>query len=105
MGTLRFVVGSVGLIILTLLVVFGIAVAVGLMRVPLMDIQREGTQRTQQYVETKQTFLLALLQDYEQAEDDSGRQIAIRDRICSESTLIPNSEHPSSVAAFVSRHC
>lgn len=88
-----------------LLLIFLLAVVLGLMRLPLMNINREVTQHSQQYVETKRSLLLSLIQDYEQVEGQDGRQIAIANRICEESTLIPHDELPASVASFVSRHC
>lgn len=105
MATAKSLGAWIGLFALGLVLVFTVAIIFGLMRIPLMDIQREGTQRTQQYVETQQGLLLTLITDYEQAEEDSGRQISIKNRICQVSTLIQPSEYPPSVAQFVSTNC
>lgn len=96
---------GIGALIGALLLIFFLAVVFGLMRLPLMNIDREVTQHSQQYVETKRSLLLSLIQDFEQADGEEGRRTAIANRVCEEATLIPADEHPASVAAFVSRHC
>lgn len=95
----------IGATIFVLLLLTLVAVWLGVIRIPLMNLQREVNQNSQQYVETKRSLLLALLSDYEQAEGEEGRQAALANRICEEASLIQSSEWPSSVAAFASRHC
>ena len=93
----------IAIVIFTLVLVFGIAVAAGLMRLPLMNINREVTQHSQEYVETKRSLLLTLITDAD-AASDAGQKIAIINRFCEEYSYV-DFDVPQSVHSYAGRNC
>ena len=91
--------GLVSVIVL----IFVLAVVFGLMRLPLMNINREVTQHSQQYVETKRSLLLSLIADAEGAQT-SEQRVAITNRFCEEYSYV-DFDVPSSVRGFASANC
>jgi hypothetical protein len=70
-------------------------------------IERETTQQSRQYVESKQTFLLGLTQDVRRLEAEKGSEAQISatiDRMETEAALLPASEVPPSVTATLARY-
>lgn len=90
-------------LVVTLALVFFVAVAFGLMRLPLMNINREVTQHSQQYVETKRSLLLSLIADAESAPTGPQRTAAIN-RFCEEYGYV-DFDVPTSVRGFASVNC
>lgn len=99
----RWVLSSIVALVLIMVIGFGVAVATGLMRLPLMNINREVVQHSQQYVETKRSLLLSLIVDAESATDD-GTRIAITNRFCEEYSFV-DFDVPDSVYAYAVRNC
>ena len=82
-----------------------------------LDIQREATQHSQPYVETKVSLLHKLVTDWYQldaeiAEIDivdikkakTAQQVNLVNRIKSEAELIPYSQVPDSIKTFIAKH-
>lgn len=86
-----------------------------------MNIQRETTQHSQQYVETKVNLLNKLLSDWSQLDAEiaelktgegnedittakQAQQKNIVSRIRTEAGMIPSSQVPSDVKTFMSEH-
>ena len=95
--------GIIGGIIAALIILFFIAVALGAMRLPLMNINREVTQHSQQYVETKRSLLFSLITDAESAQTPEQR-VAVINRFCEEYSYV-DFDVPSSTRAFASANC
>jgi hypothetical protein len=95
--------GTIVAIVFVMVLVFGIAVATGVMRLPLINIEREVTQHSQEYIETKRSLLLSLIADAESAQT-SEQKVAIVNRFCEEYSYV-DFDVPSSVSAYAARNC
>lgn len=93
----------VAVVVFAMVLLFGVAVATGLMRLPLMNINREVTQHSQQYVETKRSLLLSLIADAESAQTP-GQGVAITNRFCEEYGYV-DFDVPDSIHAYAARNC
>lgn len=94
----------VAVLTFVLLVGFGIALATGLARLPLTNIDRIVTQHTLQYVQTHQKVVLDYLADYTVATDDAHKNAAAL-QLCSEAAFLDPSEYPIQAQSFISIHC
>lgn len=90
-------------LVIALVVMFFIAVAFGAMRLPLMNIDREVNQRSQQYVETKRSLLFSLISDAESAQT-SEQRLAVVNRFCEEYSYV-DFDVPPTTRAFASANC
>lgn len=95
-----WILGGIG----ALLLIFVLGVAFGYMQLPWMNIQRQVTTHSLQYVQTHQTMMLDYLADYERATDDAHKNAA-QIEICQQSALLDQSEWPAQAEAFISTHC
>lgn len=86
-----------------LVIGFGIAVATGLMQLPLMNIQRQVTTHSQQYIQTHQTMLMGWYADYQSGDD--AHKAAAKTEICTNVVLLDKTEWPTQIEAFVSQNC
>jgi hypothetical protein len=94
----------VGSFVLVLAVIFVTGVALGYMQLPWMNIQRQVTTHSLQYVQTHQTMMLDYLADYQRAADDPHRNAA-EIELCQQAALLDRSEWPAQAEAFISTHC
>jgi len=103
MGILKGVLMSIAGLFVSLTLILALGIAFGLMQLPWMNIQREVTQHSQQYVETKRSLLLSLIADAEGAQTPE-QKIAITNRFCEEYSYV-DFDVPSSVDVFAGRNC
>lgn len=87
----------------SLLVLFLILVALGFMRLPLMNIDREVTQHSQQYIETKRSLLLSLIADAKSAQSPE-HEIAITNRFCEEYEYV-DFDVPNTIHIYAAANC
>ena len=91
------------LIIIALTLYFFISVAFLGMKLPFMNINREVTQHSQEYVETKRSLLLSLIVDAESAQTPE-QKIALINRFCEEYSYV-DFDVSSSVNIFAGKNC
>ena len=86
-----------------LFVVSVVALYLGWLRLPLMNIQREVTTHSQQYVQTHQTMMLDYYADYKRG--DAAHKEAATLEICAQAALLDAPEWPSQVVPFIAENC
>lgn len=74
----------------------------GFLRQEQMDVNREITQHSQQYIETKRSLLLSLVVDAEAASGD--QRSAIVHRFCEEYSFV-DFDVPATVDEYAGRNC
>lgn len=101
--------------IILIILIAGAAITAAV-RPTFMDWRREAIQHSNEYVESKATLLLGLVEDWNELEVDlaspdasdallgakRNQQVAIAARISSEVERLPDSEVPPSVLTFLS---
>lgn len=96
---------TVGL--LAVLCAFGVAVVIGL---PIAlkwgrDVDREVTQHSRAYIESKVQLLNGLMTDHADPQATDGQRAAIVDAFCFQVTLLLPEERPDNVVRFQTAHC
>jgi hypothetical protein len=99
---LGVVIAVIGGFIIILLLTLGSLYIGGFFKQVNMDINREVTQHSQQYIETKRSLLLSLIADAESAQ--GGQKIAIVNRFCEEYSYV-DFDVPSDVHSYAARNC
>lgn len=95
----------IGGIVLAVALVAAIAVAAPTVLKWGADVNREVTQHSQAYVESKTQLLNGLITDYEDPAATSGQKAAIVNEFCYQTTLLLASERPANVVRFQTAHC
>ncbi len=68
-----------------------------------MNIQRQVTQQSLQYVQSHQEQLMQYWSDYQTG--DAAHQAADKTLICQQAPLLDKSQWPAQITAFVSQNC
>lgn len=87
----------------TLVLIVFLSVFFGLLQLPLMNINREVTTHSQQYIQTKQTMLLDFYSDFQSG--DPAHQAAAKTEICAQSALLEPQFWPQQVVPFINLNC
>ena len=102
MRVIGYIATAIVVVILFGAISYGALFVGGFFRQTNMDINREITQHSQQYIETKRSLLLSLIADAESIE--GAQKIAILERFCTEYQFV-DFDVPSSVHQYAGRNC
>lgn len=69
------------------------------------NVNREITQHSQSYVESKTQLLMGLITDYEDPKATVGQKTAIVNEFCYQVTLLTPEERPAPIVRFQASHC
>lgn len=95
-------------IIVTLILVIalasGLMIWAGVMQFPLVQIQRQVTTQSLQYIQSHQEQLLQYYYDYQSA-GDAAHQTADQTEICQTAPLLDRGQWPQPITIFYSQKC
>lgn len=91
-------------LILVVLLVTALAFYAGLVRLPLMNLERQVTTHSQQYVQTQQQVILNYYGDWVAAPDAAHKEAAVI-HVCSTAALLDPNEYPAQVNPFIAANC
>lgn len=91
-------------LVLVVAIASGLAIWAGVMQFPLVQIQRQVTTQSLQYIQSHQEQLLQYYYDYQSA-GDTAHQAADKTEICQTAPLLDKSQWPAPIAIFVSQKC
>lgn len=104
MKILGYILGTLLVVALVLAVSYGGLYVAGFFRQTNMDINREITQHSQQYIETKRSLLLSLIADSEASTTTPEQRIAIVGRFCNEYSFV-DFDVPTEIHQYAGRNC
>jgi len=96
---------ALGAVVVVVLVGVALYIAVPAVLLWGANVNREVTQHSQSYTESKTQFLNGLMTDYASPTATAGQRDAIVNEFCYQVTLLMPSERPDNVLRFEAAHC
>jgi len=96
--------GCLGAIVVVVALSFALVAWQGGLNLFGMNLNRQVTTHSQQYVQTKQEMILDYYADYKSATDDAHKNAA-KIEICGQAALLDQSEYPTQASAFIYANC